>query len=751
MTACRGDMELLCSLGEDAGHRGPLGIVGRLERLATENDRERSHQADHLTELEQVGVLLGPPAKLSLDFEEGLEQENAARSEHVDDLWHPGPVEVVEEKDRVELAEIRPRLLEIRLDPLDRQASPRRLGSGLGQLRRISIHGHDRGPQFGCRHRVSAGAAGQVENPGAGTDPGSMAGEPVAGTLLEAENGSWRVDRQRMNPSVRATIWDLSSQNLDLLVIGGGATGAGITREAALRGLKVALVDRYDFGWGTSSRSSRLIHGGLRYLEHRRWALVRESLAERAVLLRTAPHLVRRLGFLFPSFRGDRVGRWKIELGLSLYDVLSLGGNVRRHRPLSKRAVLEHEPLIKDKGLRGGALYWDAHCDDARLTLAAIRSAAQHGALVANYVCVTAFDIDGGKIRGTTVEDQLTGAQATIRAKVVVNATGPWVDRLRTLEDARSKPILSPTRGAHVMVPRSRIGHHHAITFMSPIDGRVMFILPWGDRSYVGTTDTDSGEPPDHVAASEGDMLYLLRSANAVFPGARLAMEDVSLSWAGLRPLLALAGKAVAPTDRSREYAILPGPHGLLTVAGGKLTTFRRIAVAVVDHVKALTAGWDVVASDPMKSRTATESLPGGDPYKVEALFTRGMARGLSEPTVAHLVGQYGSETPALYGSIAEWPDLKEPVHSLHGAVGAQVIHAVRIEYARRLDDVLFRRLSLAHETPDAGLAAAERVARLMGRELGWDEERRRQEIERYRDLVSAIPMGDQARTLSSS
>jgi glycerol-3-phosphate dehydrogenase len=550
-----------------------------------------------------------------------------------------------------------------------------------------------------------------------------------------------------MNPSVRATIWDLSSHRHDLLVIGGGATGAGIAREAALRGLKVALVDRYDFGWGTSSRSSRLIHGGLRYLEHRQWTMVRESLAERAILLRTAPHLVRRLDFLFPLFRGDRLGRWKLELGLTAYDLLAIGGNVRRHRSLGKRAVLEQEPLIREKDLHGGALYWDAQCDDARLTLGAIRSAAKHGALVANYVCVTAFDFEAGQIRGAIAEDQLTGGQGTIRARVVVNATGPWVDRLRALENPRSKPILRPTRGSHVMVPRSRIGHHHAITFLSPIDGRVMFILPWGDRSYIGTTDTDTADSPDQVTATESDILYLLRSANAIFPGSRLSTEDVSISWAGLRPLIG-SQSAGRPSDQSREHAILTGLSGLITVAGGKLTTFRRMAVEVVDHAKAILDGRGYRPTDPRKSRTAADLLPGGEAQRVEDLFTRGMARGLSEPTIAHLVGQYGSETPTLFAAVDEMPEAKEPIHPHHGAIGAQVIHAVRQEYARRLDDVLFRRLSLAHETPDGGLQATDRVAQLMGRELGWDEGRRRQEVERYRELVTGIPRG---RTLSSS
>lgn len=746
MTARRGAMELLCSLGNDAGDGGPLRVVGGLEGLATEDDREGGYQGGGFPELEEVGLVGWAPAKLALDLEEGLEDQEPARFEQVHDGGHSGPIKIVEHQDGIVLAEIRPGLLKVGLDPFDRQAAAGSFGLGFREATGVAIHSDDRRTALCCGNRVATVTAGEIENPSPSGNQRGMGRKPIAGTLLKPEIRSWRVDRQKMNPSARATIWDLSGQSLDLLVLGGGITGAGIAREAALRGLKVALIDRYDFAWGTSSRSSRLIHGGLRYLEHRRFRLVGESLAERAVLLKTAPHLVRSLAFLFPSFRGDRVPRWKLELGLAAYDVLAWRGNVRRHRPLSKRSVLDHEPLLKEKGLVGGALYWDAQCDDARLTLGAVRAAAHHGALVANYVCATAFDIEDGRIRGTTVEDQLTGAQATVRSRVVVNATGPWVDRVRQLEDDSAKPLLRPSRGAHVMVPRSRIGHHHAITFLSPIDGRVMFVLPWGDRSYVGTTETDSEDAPDHVAATEADMLYLIRSVNAVFPSARLAMEDVSVSWAGLRPLLN-TDSASNPGDRSREHAIVTGPNGLVTIAGGKLTTFRRMASDVVDQVRAILDARPVARSDPMKSRSATEPLPGGDAYRIEDLFARGVARGLSEPTVAHLVGQYGSETMAIYSLVSEWPELKEPIHPLHGAIGAQVIHAVRHEYARRLDDVLARRLSLTHETRDAGLDAAESVARLMGRELGWDDERRQQEVDRYRDWVRAIPMG---RTLSS-
>ncbi len=543
-----------------------------------------------------------------------------------------------------------------------------------------------------------------------------------------------------MNPSARATIWDLTSRRLDVLVVGGGATGAGIAREAALRGLAVALVDRYDFAGGTSSRSSRLIHGGLRYLEQRDWKLVSESLRERRILLRIAPHLVRPLAFLFPVFRTDRVSRWKLELGLTAYDLLALRGNVPRHRALSKRAVQDKEPLLKAKGLAGGALYWDAQCDDARLTLATVQSAARSGALVSNYTCVTALDFDSSGVTGAIVEDQLTGAQGTIHARVVVNATGPWTDGIRQFESPSAGRLIAPTRGAHVMVPRARIGHQHAITFLSPIDGRVMFVLPWGDRSYIGTTDTDDATSPDQVTPTEDDILYLLRSVNAIFPEARLGPEDVSLSWAGLRPLLA-QGNGQRPSERSREYTIEVGARGLVTVAGGKLTTYRRVAVEAVDRI-AERLGNGPVKTDPDTTKSAREPLPGGQSHDIKELFSRGVRRGFPEPVVAHLVGQYGAEAQAVYDLIEEWPELREPLHPNHPAVGAQVVHAVRQEYARRLDDVLFRRLSLAHETSDGGIGATQQAALLMGRELGWDEERRAAEIERYRDLVNAIPRG---------
>ena len=537
-----------------------------------------------------------------------------------------------------------------------------------------------------------------------------------------------------MTPSVRASLGELSAGYFDLLVIGGGITGAGIAREACLRGLKTALVDARDFGAGTSSRSSRLIHGGLRYLEQGRLHLVFEGLRERKILLRLAPHLVRPLPFLVPVFRGDRVPRWKVAAGLALYDLLAAGGNVRRHRTLGKRALLEAEPLLRERGLTGGGLYYDAQCDDARLTLATVRAAVMHGALAANHMKVTGMIRTVAGMTGAYLKDDLTGETGEVRAHLVVNATGPWADQVRRLEDPRAEPLLRPTKGVHVVVPRARIGHRHAIIFSSPVDGRVMFVLPWGEWSYIGTTDTDTTDPPDQVAAEEVDVVYLLRSANAIFPGARLAPEDVVTSWAGLRPLL--AANPNAPTSSiSREHRIVRGPGGVITIVGGKLTTWRAMAAELVDDVE------NVLGHEHHgrgKALSRTEPLPGGDAAVPDAFRGEGIDLGLPAGTVDHLLMLFGSEAPAIYALCRERPSLREPVHPRHPAIGAAVLHSVRREFAHRLDDVLVRRLHLTTETADRGEAAVESVASLMAAELGWTASFTTEEIGRVRTELLA-------------
>src|SRR3989441_1270385 len=310
--------------------------------------------------------------------------------------------------------------------------------------------------------------------------------------------------------STAAALTSMAAEPVDVLVIGGGITGAGIARDAALRGFRTAVVDKGDLGGGTSSLSSRLIHGGIRYLEQGQFRLVFEASRERRVLLRIAPHLVHPLPFLFPVYRGARIPAWKLRAGMWLYDLLAAFHNVKMHRWLGRKATQRLEPGLRDKELKGAALYYDAQTDDARLVIATMRSAAHAGALVANYAEVTALIKPDGRVGGATVRDELTGRTSTVRALVVVNATGPWVDRVRRLDDAGSELLLRPTKGVHVTVPRKCVGHTQAVTLMSPIDGRVMFVLPWGDLSYIGTTDTDEDASPDELRATAHDVVYLL-------------------------------------------------------------------------------------------------------------------------------------------------------------------------------------------------------------------------------------------------
>jgi glycerol-3-phosphate dehydrogenase len=531
-----------------------------------------------------------------------------------------------------------------------------------------------------------------------------------------------------------AALASMAAQPVDLLVIGGGITGAGIARDAALRGFRTALVDKGDFGAGTSSHSSRLIHGGIRYLEQGNLRLVFEASRERRVLLRIAPHLVRPRAFLFPVYRGARVPAWKLRAGMWLYDALAAFRNVKSHRWLGPKQVRRAEPALKDRGLSGAALYYDAQADDARLVLATIRSAARAGALVANYAEVTSLLKPDGRVRGAVVRDALGGETRIVRALLVVNAGGPWVDALRRLDDPAAPPLLRLTKGAHVAVPRRRIGHEHAITLFSPLDGRVMFVLPWGDLSYVGTTDTDADTPPDAVRVTAEDVTYLLRSANAAFPEAHLAPNDVVSVWAGLRPLLRQDG-AAAPSQVSREHRVVESAQGLITIAGGKLTTYRVMARAVADRVAARLHDLD---GRPVAARPATDrlALPGGEAADLEVLVEGVRARGVAAATARHLVASYGSEAPAIVNLVDRDRGLGEPLLPGGAEIWAEVVHAVEREMALRVQDVLVRRLHLFYERPEPTMGLVTLLARRMKKLLGWDDVREAEEVVDYFRLV---------------
>jgi glycerol-3-phosphate dehydrogenase len=363
----------------------------------------------------------------------------------------------------------------------------------------------------------------------------------------------------------------LESGVFDVLVIGGGITGAGAARDAAMRGMRVALVEMNDWASGTSGRSSRLVHGGIRYLERGEIGLVRESVREREILLRIAPQLVRPLEFTWPVYRGARLPKWKLRVGLTLYDMLAGKRRGRRHHSLDAAGVLQLEPHLNGKELRGGASYFDAATDDAGLTRANVESAAAHGAVTVNHARAEAGEVSSGRVKGMTVRDMTDGGSIRVAAKCVVSATGPWQAK--------------GTKGSHILVARSRIENNGAVTMISPDDGRVMFTLPAGSETIIGTTDLRTDESPDDVKPSEAEVAYILRAANFYFPDAKLTPDDVLSKWAGIRPL-AQAPSGMNPSSISREHRISRDAAGTIVVTGGKLTTYRSMAAEIVDVVE---------------------------------------------------------------------------------------------------------------------------------------------------------------------
>jgi glycerol-3-phosphate dehydrogenase len=369
------------------------------------------------------------------------------------------------------------------------------------------------------------------------------------------------------------TFTALESGVFDVLVIGGGITGAGVARDAAMRGMRVAIVDKGDWANGTSSKSSRLVHGGIRYLEQGDIALVRESVRERETLLRIAPALVHPLEFTWPVFRGARLPKWKLRIGLTVYDMLAGKARGRRHHSLDREGVLALEPELRKSNLVGGMSYFDAATDDAGLTRANVKSAESHGAVAVNFAKVQSITATSGTGDGALITDMVDGGSARAAARVIVSATGPWQAK--------------GTKGSHIVVPRLRVGNHSAVTMISPDDGRVMFTLPSDDDTIIGTTDLRTDETPDNVKASEAEIAYMLRAANFYFPDAKLTPDDVTATWAGIRPL-AEAPAGTSPSSISREHRISRDKNGVLVVTGGKLTTYRSMAAEIVDHVESV-------------------------------------------------------------------------------------------------------------------------------------------------------------------
>ena len=518
----------------------------------------------------------------------------------------------------------------------------------------------------------------------------------------------------------------LDRDAFDLLVIGGGIVGCGVARDAALRGLRVALCDKGDFASGTSSRSSRLVHGGVRYLEHGHLHLVFESSRERRRLLRIAPHLVRPLAFTWPVYRGARVAQWKLLAGLTLYDALALFRNVGNHRRLTPEGVLAREPRLASDELQGGAVYWDASTDDSRLTLANALGAVAAGATVLNYCEVTALTRAAGRATGAAVRDAISGRQGTVHARCVVSAVGPWTDTLPALEGGASSPAVLGSAGVHIAVPRHRVGNRDAITVVAPQDGRVMFVLPAGAHAIIGTTEQPAGRGPDDVRATREDVRYLLDACSASFPDARLTDDDVVAAWSGIRPLAATMADGDAGSA-SREHTVAQGGLGVLTVTGGKLTTYRAMAEDVVDRV------CESLGEAERSGRPHRETLLPGGALRSLSAAERDAEAAVGDAAVARrLVGAYGCDWREVWRLTRADPSLGARIDDALPYTFAEVVYATAREMAVTLGDFLMRRTHLAFETGDHGVRAAERVVTLLAPRLGWDAARAIDELQRY-------------------
>jgi glycerol-3-phosphate dehydrogenase len=547
----------------------------------------------------------------------------------------------------------------------------------------------------------------------------------------------------RLGPAERAAALDaLAASELQVLVVGGGVVGAGIALDAVTRGLTVGLVEARDFGSGTSSRSSKLIHGGLRYLEQLNVGLVREALCERSLLLqRLAPHLVRPVSFLFP-FTHHGWERAYIGLGVTAYDSLGFSlGQTRGlpgHRQLTRGSALKLAPALKRSALTGALVYWDAQVDDARYVMTLIRTAAGYGAHVASRTQVTGFLREGERVTGVRAADLETGNALEIRAQQVVNATGVWTDEIQAMVGGRGVINVRASKGVHLVVPRDRIQSSTGIILRTPVS--VLFVIPWGRHWIIGTTDTDWSLDKAHPAASRVDIEYVLSQLNNILK-VPLTSDDVEGVYAGLRPLL--AGESESTSKLSREHTVAHPVPGLVMIAGGKYTTYRIMARDAVDAV--------AHGLDGKVAPSCTESIPlaGADGFIALWNSRYGLARssGLHVARIEHLLHRYGSLIGEVLELIATDPSLGKPLTGADEYLRAEIVYAASHEGARHLDDVLARRTHASIETWDRGLTAAEDAANLMAGPMRWKSRQVARELENYQARVAAERASQEADT----
>ncbi len=544
----------------------------------------------------------------------------------------------------------------------------------------------------------------------------------------------------RVGPVERQAALDAAPvDELDVVVVGGGVVGAGVALDAVTRGLSVALFEGRDWAAGTSSRSSKLVHGGLRYLEMLEFALVREALRERGLLMqRLAPHLVRPVPFLYP-LRHRGWERLYAGAGVALYETLGHGsGNARglpHHRHLSRKAALRKSPSLRKDALVGAIQYYDALVDDARHTMAVVRTAASYGALVANRARVVGFLREGERVTGVRVRDFETDASIEVRARQVVNATGVWTDLTQAMVGERGQFHVRASKGIHLLVPRDRVQSSTGLILRT--ETSVLFVIPWGRHWIIGTTDTDWNLGKAHPAASRSDIDYLLEHVNRVLV-TPLTHEDVEGVYAGLRPLL--SGESELTSKLSREHIVAHPVPGLVVVAGGKYTTYRVMAKEAVDAVR---HGLDGAVPDSVTDRIP---LVGAEGYAAlwNARHRLAARHGLHVARLEHLLQRYGSLVYEVLELIEADSSLGAQVEGADDYLRAELVYAATHEGARHLDDVLTRRTRISIETFDRGVSAAPLAARLVAPVLGWSDVQTAREIEHYLARVEAERLSQQ-------
>ncbi|OBF60724.1 glycerol-3-phosphate dehydrogenase [Mycobacterium sp. 852002-50816_SCH5313054-b] len=533
-----------------------------------------------------------------------------------------------------------------------------------------------------------------------------------------------------LGPQQRTLAWErLGAEQFDVVVIGGGVVGSGCALDAATRGLKVALVEARDFASGTSSRSSKMFHGGLRYLEQLEFGLVREALHERELsLTKLAPHLVKPMPFLFPLTH--RV--WErpyTAAGIFLYDRLGGAKSVPAQKHLTRAGALRLSPGLKRTSLIGGIRYYDTVVDDARHTMTVARTAAHYGAVVRSSTQVVALVREGDRVTGVRVRDSENGAVTEVRGHVVVNATGVWTDEIQALSKQRGRFQVRASKGVHVVVPRDRIVSDVAIILRT--EKSVMFVIPWGSHWIIGTTDTDWNLDLAHPAATKADIDYILGTVNTVL-ATPLTHADIDGVYAGLRPLL--AGESEETSKLSREHAVAVPAPGLVAIAGGKYTTYRVMAADAID------AAAQFVPARVAPSITEKVSLLGADGYfaLVNQVEHVGTGKGLHPYRVRHLLDRYGSLIGEVLELAAETPDLLSPIKETPGYLRVEALYAATTEGALHLEDILARRTRISIEYPHRGVDCAREVAEVVAPVLGWTAEDVDREVANYTARVEA-------------